>query len=696
MRSRPPTPQWQSLAASLIAVLALSASAAASDATYSAAPVATYQFQGDFNSDETGRPALTPVDPQGASKFTVDKALGQTRTVWSFSGAGSPASQQAGLTVSTAGLISPHAYSVDFVAKLNEREGGYRRLIDVQNRQSDNGFYVDPSNNLDVYPASGTTAAWTNGVYHHVVVTTDGTTVNAYLDGVSQFVSTTSLLNLDLDPSGNPAQLIGFFLDNVAGGGQGEWSSGSVALIRLWDGVLTPSEAQALASNPFLPTELAVTVTSPPPGITLVTGDLASLAAEITDAEGALSEVQFYLDNTLLGALPPSIAGYVHAFTVPAAGVHTITVVAVRNDGSQVEQGGKFLSVDPTAGAPAPSVDILTAADGLALASGSTFTLSASAFSNLPGEELDRVDFYADGVVFASFDGTGAQLRAASRPVRRDALSNGSVFKAAFEMPGVNKLVNLVAVALTKAGLAHVSKPVTVQSVANAADRPPTVQITGLANGARVPRSSASREVQVAIADPDAAPVPAAHTRPIRRAFDVSPLIARVQYYLNSIRVKDSKEAPFTLPFAPAGNGTYVLTAIATDGAGLSTISEPVQVEAVTPSTVTIAVKGPSLLAEGGAKGKAQITRDGDTSADLTVQYKLKGSAVNGIDYQELPTSVTIPAGASSVKVKIRPTDDGTVRGTRTIKVQLLAAPAGEYSIGSGKKAKFTLSDRNG
>lgn len=688
MRTRSPAPRWQSLTASLIVAVAVTANAAD--------PVATYQFQGNFNADETAVPALTPVDPQGASTFTVDTALGQPRTVWSFSGAGSPADQQAGLTVSTTRLLSPQAYSVDFVAKLNDRQGGYRRLIDVQNRQSDNGFYVDPSNNLDVYPASGTTAAWTNGVYHHVVVTTDGATVNAYLDGVSQFVSTTNLLNLDLDPKNNPAQLIGFFLDNVAGGGQGEWSSGSVALIRLWDGVLTPSEAQALASNPFLPTALGVTITSPPGKMTLVTGDLASLAAEITDAEGALREVQFYLDNRLLGTLAPSSAGYVQAFTVPAAGVHSTTVLAVRNDGSQVEQGGEFTSVEPTAAEPAPSADILTDADGLALAAGSTFTLLTSAFSNATGEELDRVDFYADGVVFASFDGTGAQLREGLRPVRRDALANGAVFKAAFEMPGVNKLVNLVAVALTKAGLAHVSRPVTVQSVANVADRPPTVQITGLANRARVPRSSVSREVQVAVADPDAASTPAAKTGPIRRAFDASPLIARVQYYLNAIRVKDSKEAPFTLPFAPAGKGTYVLTAIATDGAGLSTISEPVQVEAVTPSTLTIAVKGASLLTEGGAKGKALISRDGDTSTDLTVQYKLKGSAVNGIDYEQLPTSVTIPAGASSVKVKIRPTDDGTLRGARSIKVQLLPAAGGEYSVGSSKKATFTLSDGNG
>ncbi len=657
-----------------------------------ASPVATYQFQGGFTAEETGAPAIVPVDLQGASAFVSDAVLGQTRTVWAFNGAGSPVDQQAGLTVRTAGLIPPHAYSVDFVAKLNDREGAYRRLIDVQNRQSDNGFYVAPSDDLDVYPASGTSAAWSNGVYHHVVVTTDGTTVNAYLDGVSQFTSTTNLLNLDVDPADNPNALMGFFLDNVAGGGQGEWSSGSVALIRLWDGVLTPTEAQALASNPFASTTVSVEVTSPPAGVALVSGDAVSAAAEVEDAEGDVTAVQFYLDGVLLGSVPAP-GPYVFAFTAPAAGAHTVSVIAIKNDGTNATQTSAFTSVNANPATPAPSVDFLTDADGRKLAAGTTFTLSAAAFSNLAGDQLARVDFYADGAVFASFDGTGAVLSADDRPTRKDALADGSAFSAPFKLPGVNKLVNLVAVALTKAGLAHVSKPVTVQSVANVADRAPAVRITGLAQGARVIAGAASTEVPVEISDPDAAPTASVKSRPIRRAFDASPLIARVEYYLNAIKVKDSAQAPYTLPLAAEAPGTYVLTAIATDGAGLATISDPVKVEAVAPATVTIAVKGTSLLTEGGGKGKAIITRAGDASSDLTVYFKAKGSAVNGVDYQALPASITIPAGATTVKVKIKPIAGSPNSGARSIKVQLLPAPASEYSLGAGIKAKFTLSD---
>jgi hypothetical protein len=218
-----------------------------------ATPVATYQFNNTFAANEAGKPALTATDPLGTSQFLTDTVLGSSRSVWAFNGNASPPAQQSGVTATTTGLISPQSYSVDMVLELLSGNNGWRRLIDVQNRQSDNGFYVDPSNNLDIFPVSGSSAAWTNGVYHHVVLTDNGTQAHAYLDGVSEFTTNTTIMNLDADAVNNPNRLMGFFLDNVAAGGQGEWSNGRVSLIRLWDGVLTPQEAQTLANNPFVP-----------------------------------------------------------------------------------------------------------------------------------------------------------------------------------------------------------------------------------------------------------------------------------------------------------------------------------------------------------------------------------------------------------------------------------------------------------
>lgn len=215
-----------------------------------ATAVATYELNNTFAADQTGAPALTAVDPTGTSQFQTDLVLGQVRPAWFFNGTNLPA-QQSGLTLNTTGLLPPQSFSIDLVCQFTAGANAWRRLIDVQNRSSDSGFYVDPNNNLDIFPVSGSSAAWTNNVYHHIVLTDDGAQVNAYLDGVSQFSAATTILNLDADPTNNPDRLLGFFLDNTAGGGQGEWSPGSVALVRVWSGVLTSAEAQALANNPF-------------------------------------------------------------------------------------------------------------------------------------------------------------------------------------------------------------------------------------------------------------------------------------------------------------------------------------------------------------------------------------------------------------------------------------------------------------
>jgi hypothetical protein len=57
---------------------------------------------------------------------------------------------------------------------------------------------------------------------------------------------------LNLNNANNPGLLMDFFLDDTASDFTDEFSNGRVALIRLWDGVLTAEEAMRLAANPFV------------------------------------------------------------------------------------------------------------------------------------------------------------------------------------------------------------------------------------------------------------------------------------------------------------------------------------------------------------------------------------------------------------------------------------------------------------
>jgi hypothetical protein len=200
--------------------------------------VATYTFDNTFVALEAGVPALSEVNPLGTSGFVSDTVAGTSRRVYQFLGNASPASQQGGLTFDNSGSKIPNAsYSVGLYFSFFDGDGQWRRILDVENRQSDNGFYVDTSNHLAVYPAAGTTLVWSNNVYHHVVLTNGAGQVKFYLDGSPQSSISTSLMNIN-----NPSGLVHFFLDNTAGGGQGEYSTGRVALVKLYDGVLTDSE----------------------------------------------------------------------------------------------------------------------------------------------------------------------------------------------------------------------------------------------------------------------------------------------------------------------------------------------------------------------------------------------------------------------------------------------------------------------
>lgn len=195
--------------------------------------VAQYDFNNNLNSSVGGAPALVATDPTNVASFSTDTVNGNSQTVYNFGGAAVPTDQQGGLTF-TNGLISSGAgYSIDLTFKLNEGNNAWRRIVDVQGRQSDNGFYVDPSNLLDIFPITAGGNAFTTGEYHNVLLTISNGIASAFLDGVQSFAIPTNVMDLAIGDSVN------LFLDNVIGGGQGEWSSGSIASARFFS--LTPN-----------------------------------------------------------------------------------------------------------------------------------------------------------------------------------------------------------------------------------------------------------------------------------------------------------------------------------------------------------------------------------------------------------------------------------------------------------------------
>src|SRR5688572_26322531 len=90
-------------------------------------------------------------------------------------------------------------------------------------------------------------------------------------------------------------------------------------------------------------------------------------------------------------------------------------------------------------------------------------------------------------------------------------------------------------------------------------------------------------------------------------------------------------------------------------------------------------------------RGTWVISRSGSTAASLAVQYTVGGSATNGVDYQTLSGTLTIPAGNSSASLVVIPKDDAAVEGTETVSVTLEATSA--YTLGSPATATAPILD---
>src|SRR5256885_15938779 len=87
------------------------------------------------------------------------------------------------------------------------------------------------------------------------------------------------------------------------------------------------------------------------------------------------------------------------------------------------------------------------------------------------------------------------------------------------------------------------------------------------------------------------------------------------------------------------------------------------------------------------------IRTGGGTAAAVTVRYSLGGTPQNGVGYQNLPGSVTIPAGASSANVKVVPT--GPSRWPIDKDVYLMLEQGPGYHVGTPNYTTGTIAGHN-
>lgn len=112
--------------------------------------------------------------------------------------------------------------------------------------------------------------------------------------------------------------------------------------------------------------------------------------------------------------------------------------------------------------------------------------------------------------------------------------------------------------------------------------------------------------------------------------------------------------------------------------------------------TVSLTDTDVSASEQGAATGVVTVSRTGPTTAALTVNYAIGGTAVNGTDYNSgsaLSGSIEIPIGQASAAITITPVDDADFEGDES--VILTVEEDAAYNVGALNSVTVTIADND-
>ncbi|MDH5432555.1 MAG: M12 family metallo-peptidase, partial [Gammaproteobacteria bacterium] len=99
-------------------------------------------------------------------------------------------------------------------------------------------------------------------------------------------------------------------------------------------------------------------------------------------------------------------------------------------------------------------------------------------------------------------------------------------------------------------------------------------------------------------------------------------------------------------------------------------------------NTISVIASDPFAV-EAQSLGTFVVSRTGDTSHTLTVQYTLSGTATEGVDYKKSDGTITFDPDISSVPVIINPFNDQIADGTETVTLSIKADPDFDLNLSS-------------
>jgi YD repeat-containing protein len=306
-----------------------------------------------------------------------------------------------------------------------------------------------------------------------------------------------------------------------------------------------------------------VSITAPANNATFANDSTVNLTASATDSDGTISKVEFCQNGVKLGEA--TTAPYSFAWNNVAPGSYSLTAKATDNSGASATSSAINITVTP----PAVSVAATDANASEQGADPGVFTFTRTGGTSVPLTLNYSLSGTAtNGSDYAPLSGAltipaGASAQTVNVSPIDDAAVEG------------NETVTL---ALTSNTAYAIGTPAAATiTIADNDTNPPTVSITAPTAGT-VLTAPASVTINAAAADSDGT-------------------VAKVEFYQGAALLGVATVTPYAFSWSNVAAGTYSLTAKATDNAGASTVSSPINVTVNEPPTVSVTTPGNGLYA---------------------------------------------------------------------------------------------------
>ncbi|MBT9566966.1 MAG: S8 family serine peptidase [Thiobacillus sp.] len=178
------------------------------------------------------------------------------------------------------------------------------------------------------------------GVWKHVALSFDGTTLRAYIDGVL-IATKPATFNLSGVPLTVATQHVGerFF-------------RGALDDLRIYNRALSASEVAGLVGGNTGNQPPTISLTSPTNNAGFSAPATVAITANANDADGTVTRVEFYQSNTLIGTDSNGADGWSFNWTQVPAGNYTLTARAFDNGGASTTSAGVAIGVASPGASP--------------------------------------------------------------------------------------------------------------------------------------------------------------------------------------------------------------------------------------------------------------------------------------------------------------------------------------------------------